>query len=183
MMARAVFLDRDGVLNRIVLRDGKPASPRSLAEFVLEPGVADALRPLDAAGFLLFAVTNQPDIRRGLMDNATLDAMSSLLLEALPLREVVACRHDDRDACDCRKPKPGMLTALAHRWRIDLAASTMIGDQDRDMACGRAAGCTTIQLQKSYNSGAGADWRVADLAEATSVILGNAQRRPNLRTG
>jgi len=170
-MTRAVFLDRDGVLNSVVMRDGKPASPRSLAEFVLEPGVEEALRPLDAAGFLLFAVTNQPDVRRGLLDAAVLESMSAQLQATLPLREVLACRHDDRDACDCRKPKPGMLTELAGRWQIDLGRSFMIGDQDRDMACGRAAGCKTIQLEKDYNHGIAADWRVPDLAAATAVVL------------
>ena len=171
-MTPAVFLDRDGVLNAIVTRDGKPASPRSLDEFTIEPGVPDALRIIAEAGFLLFAVTNQPDIRRGLLTDAVLDAMAGRLLEKLPLREVLACRHDDRDACTCRKPKPGMLHDLAARWPIDLHRSFMIGDQDRDMTCGRAAGCATIQLAKSYNTGAGADWRVADLAAAAAIVLG-----------
>ena len=155
-----------------------PPPPRSLAEFTLAPGVPAALQTMAQAGFLLFAVTNQPDIRRGLLDPAVLDAMSDRLRASLPLREVLACPHDDRDACACRKPKPGMLVDLAARWAVDLDRSFMIGDQDRDMACGRAAGCRTIQLTKGYNTGAGADFRVTDLAEAAAIVLGGAAANP-----
>ncbi|MBV9735999.1 MAG: HAD family hydrolase [Acidisphaera sp.] len=166
-----MFLDRDGVLNAVVMRDGKPASPRRPEEFVLESGVEDALGRLHAAGLKLFVVTNQPDVSRGLMDDAALDAMHRTLRERLPIAEIACCRHDDAQGCACRKPKPGMLLDLATRWDLALAKSVMIGDQDRDMACGRAAGCATIQLARPYNSGAGAQHRVADLAAAVAIIL------------
>ena len=168
---RAVFLDRDGVLNAVVMRDGKPASPRSLEEFVLEPGVEAVLAQLRRAGLLLFVVTNQPDISRGLMSSAALDAMHHVLRERLPIADVACCCHDTAQNCGCRKPKPGMLLDLAARWRVSLPESVMVGDQDRDMACGRTAGCSTIQLARPYNIGEGAQHRVADLAAAAAIIL------------
>ena len=139
-MNRAVFLDRDGVLNRVVWREGKAASPRALSELEIEPEAPAALAALKAAGFLLFVVTNQPDVRRGLMAGETLDAIHAALAEALPVDEIAACRHDNADDCACRKPKPGLLLDLAARHDIDLSTSFMVGDQDRDIACGRAAG-------------------------------------------
>ena len=170
-MSRAVFLDRDGVLNRIVRREGKAASPRSVDELIIEPEAAAALAALKAAGFKLFVVTNQPDVRRGLMPKANLDAIHGAMRRALPVDDVAVCEHDNADECACRKPRPGMLLDLAKRHRIDLAASIMVGDQDRDIACGHAAGCATVLLDRDYNSGAGADHVVATLSQAAAVIL------------
>ncbi|MBV9782893.1 MAG: HAD family hydrolase [Acidisphaera sp.] len=171
-MRPAVFLDRDGVLNTVIYRDGRPASPRGLEEFVLEPGAPEALARLRDAGWLLFVVTNQPDISRGLLQPSILAAMHRELARCLPLDEILACPHDDADGCTCRKPRPGMLLDLARRWRVSLDRSFMIGDQDRDMQCGRAAGCATIQLARPYNTGQGADHRVACLDAAVTLVLG-----------
>lgn len=168
---RAVFLDRDGVLNEIVERDGKPASPRTVGELRIVADAAPALEALKAAGFHLFVVTNQPDVSRGLMSGEALDAIHAAVAEALPVEEIAACRHDNADNCACRKPKPGLLTDLAARHGIDLAASWMVGDQDRDIACGRAAGCKTILLARAYNSQAGADHAAASLTQAADIIL------------
>jgi D-glycero-D-manno-heptose 1,7-bisphosphate phosphatase len=170
-MSRAVFLDRDGVLNRVVWRDGKAASPRTLDELVIEPEAPAALASLKAAGFKLFVVTNQPDVRRGLMAKSALDAIHGALRDALPVDEVAVCDHDNADDCACRKPRPGMLLDLARRHDLDLSASIMVGDQDRDIACGRAAGCATVLLARPYNSGAGADHVVKTLPQAMSVIM------------
>jgi D-glycero-D-manno-heptose 1,7-bisphosphate phosphatase len=170
-MNRAVFLDRDGVLNRIVWRDGKAASPRTVEELVIEPEAPAALSALRAAGFLLFVVTNQPDVRRGLMAKSALDAIHSALRDALPVDEIAVCDHDNTDDCACRKPRPGMLLDLARRHDLDMSSSIMVGDQDRDIACGRAAGCATVLLARPYNAGAGADHVVDDLSQALSVII------------
>ena len=170
-MNRAVFLDRDGVLNRIVWRDGKAASPRTVEELIVEPDAPAALAAMKAAGFKLFVVTNQPDVRRGLMEATALDAIHTALRQALHVDDVAVCTHDNADACACRKPRPGMLLDLARRHDVDLSASIMVGDQDRDIACGHAAGCATVLLARPYNSGAGADHVVDTLSQAMSVIL------------
>lgn len=142
----AIFLDRDGVLNDVVWRDGKPASPRTVDELRIADGAAEAVRAMRAAGYLTFVVTNQPDVRRGKMTAQALDAIHAALIRTVPVDEVRACLHDNIDACDCRKPKAGMLLDLAARWNIDLSASWMVGDMDRDVQCGRAAGAHTVLL-------------------------------------
>lgn len=169
----AVFLDRDGVLNRVVMRDGKAASPRSVDELQIEPEAPATLAALKAAGYLLLVVTNQPDVRRGLMSADTLDALHARLAEALPLDEIAACLHDNADACACRKPKPGLVLDLAARHGVDLRRSWLIGDQDRDIACGKAAGCNTVLLGRDYNSGidAGSDQVVETLSQSLAYIL------------
>lgn len=146
----AVFLDRDGVLNAAIVRDGQPYPPGSLAEMTLVPGVQEACARLKQCGFLLIVVTNQPDIARGTATNAAVEAINAALQAKLGLDEVCICPHDDADACVCRKPKPGLLLAAADRWKIDLANSFMVGDRWRDIEAGRAAGCRTVFIDYDY---------------------------------
>jgi D-glycero-D-manno-heptose 1,7-bisphosphate phosphatase len=169
---RAVFLDRDGVLNAAVVRDGLPYPPRSVDEVEILPGVEEACSRLDAAGFDLVVVTNQPDIARGTQTLDTVRRINDALLTALPLGEVVICPHDDADGCDCRKPKPGMLVAVAERRGIDLSASFMVGDRWRDVVAGIRAGCRTLLIDRNYDErSVRADASVADLGEAAVWIL------------
>src|SRR5690349_6729200 len=111
MVKAAVFLDRDGVVNANVLRDGKPVAPTKIDEFRLLPGVEEAVRRLKNAGYIVIVCTNQPDIATGRTARATLDAMHDIVREKLKVDDIKACFHTDKDDCDCRKPKPGMLVA------------------------------------------------------------------------
>lgn len=170
---RAVFLDRDGVLNELVERDGQPASPRTLAEFALvESAVVDVAR-LRAAGFQVFVVTNQPDVVRGRMERTEMEGMLAHVSDRLDVQEVRACLHDDADDCTCRKPKDGMLRELAQRWHVDLSRSFMVGDTWRDMQAGRSAQCTTILV--GNENADDADMHAASLSEAVDLILGDSQ--------
>ena len=174
----AIFLDRDGVLNDVVWRDGKPASPRTVDELRIAEGAAQTVQALRTAGYLTFVVTNQPDVRRGKMTGEALDAIHAALVQAVPVDAVRACLHDDADQCSCRKPKAGMLLDLAARWNVDLSQSWMVGDMDRDIVCGRAAGVRTVLLDRPYNSRSGADVIVADLSQATALILQTTPAAP-----
>lgn len=149
--ARAVFLDRDGVLNRSVVRDGRPYAPTRLEELELLPGVVDATHTLRRAGFLLIVVTNQPDVGAGRQQRQTVERMNAELRGWLPLDDIKVCYHVDADACACRKPKPGMIVEAAGQWGIDLAASVMVGDRWRDVEAGQAAGCRTIFVEGGYD--------------------------------
>jgi D-glycero-D-manno-heptose 1,7-bisphosphate phosphatase len=169
---RAVFLDRDGVLNRVVLRDGAPGSPRQPAELELVPDAAAAVARLRGAGFLTFVVTNQPDLARGLMSPSAHRVITERIRSAVRPHDMAACPHDDAHACPCRKPKPGMLTALASRWGVRLDASYMVGDGWKDVAAGRAAGCRTVLLRTDYNVGVGADDVAHGLGAAVDLIVG-----------
>jgi D-glycero-D-manno-heptose 1,7-bisphosphate phosphatase len=177
---RAVFLDRDGVINQVVFRNGLPGSPRHLGEFMLEPGVDHALEFLSRGGFRIFVVTNQPDLARGLLRPDDHKAIVMKLRDHLPMVEGFAvCPHDDRDGCACRKPRPGMLLALCRQENLEMASSWMIGDSARDTEAARSAGCRSILLERGYNRGACADFRTSTLLQAVEIILsaGNGYNR------
>lgn len=167
----AVFLDRDGVINRAIIREGKPHPPDRLDDLEVLPGVGDALTRLKAAGFALVVVTNQPDVARGRQTAFTVHAMHDRLAALLPIDEFRVCWHDDRDSCDCRKPKPGLITRAP---LYDLSRSVVVGDRWRDVEAGRNAGClAAILVDYGYDEGLRVepDVRVRSLAEAADWIL------------
>jgi D-glycero-D-manno-heptose 1,7-bisphosphate phosphatase len=170
---RAVFLDRDGVINAVSLRDGTPYPPATAAEVEILPGVAQALWRLRAAGFRLIVVTNQPDVARGTQSRAVVDAINATLASRLPIDEFRVCEHDDADGCSCRKPKSGLLEAAARDARLSLSASYMVGDRWRDVEAGRNAGCTTIFVDRHYRERRPdhPDLTVGSLPEAVEWIL------------
>lgn len=172
-MKRAVFLDRDGVINRAVVRDGKPYPPATLEEFELLPGVEQTIRSLRVAGYLVIVVTNQPDVATGVQSRDVVDAMHGKLRAAGLCDDIKVCYHADADACGCRKPKPGMLFEAAREWRIELADSFVVGDRWRDVAAGKAAGCYTFFIDYKYRErrADNPDAVVASLEEAGRIIL------------
>jgi D-glycero-D-manno-heptose 1,7-bisphosphate phosphatase len=147
---KAVFLDRDGVLNRATVRDGKPYPPADLDELEILPDVPAALALLKNAGFLLLVVTNQPDVARRTQQQPVVENIHKALQAALPIDDFFVCYHDDREACDCRKPKPGLLLQAAVRYGVELSDSFLIGDRWRDIEAGRAAGCYAIWIDRGY---------------------------------
>jgi len=174
MVGRAVFLDRDGVINENMVRDGRPVAPTRLEDFRILPGVEAAVRRLKAAGFAIVVVTNQPDIATGRTPRAAVEAMNEVVRQELAVDDVMVCQHVDADGCTCRKPKPGMLLTAAAERAIDLKTSYLIGDRGRDIEAGRAAGCLTILVHSGYGhaaDGAGPDAIVTSLSEAVELIL------------
>lgn len=150
-MRRAVFLDRDGVLNAAILDgNGRPRPPASPEEFIIPPCVPGACAKLRAAGFLLVCVTNQPDLARGRAVRTFVDWANREVENACGLQAVLVCPHDDGNNCDCRKPKPGLIHRAARTFGIDLAQSFMIGDRYRDIEAGQAAGLRTVMLDYGY---------------------------------
>jgi len=149
-MAKAVFLDRDGVINRAFVRDGKPFPPDSLAELELLPDVREAVGLLKKNGFLVIVVTNQPDVGAGRQKREVVEALHAQLMAELPLDAIKVCYHVEEDRCTCRKPKPGMLLEAAAEHGIELARSCLVGDRWRDVAAGRAAGCRSYFIDYGY---------------------------------
>ncbi len=150
---RAVFMARDGVLNRAVIVEGRPHAPRRVEEFELLPGVVEACARLKAAGFLLIVATNQPDVGRGLLTQAAVEAMHERLQAQIPLDHLEVCYAAGSSAgqpSDFRKPAPGMLLRAAHALGVTLQVSWMVGDRWRDVDCGRNARCRTIFLNHGY---------------------------------
>jgi D-glycero-D-manno-heptose 1,7-bisphosphate phosphatase len=169
-MNRGIFLDRDGVINRGLLHNGKPFSPRMFEEFEILPGVKNALDSFRDMGFINIVITNQPDIARGLMDIEELNKMHSLIRGILAVDDIFVCPHDENDYCLCRKPKGGMLIEASKKWWIDLKTAFMIGDTWKDMIAGKEAGCETILVDMPYNQKVESDYRVKELKEAIEII-------------
>lgn len=173
-LKKAIFLDRDGVLNEAILQNGVPYPPSTLSELKIPPGVQTALDALKSAGFLLIGATNQPDVARGKTTRAQVERINSTLMGLLPLDEIAVCYHDDNDHCTCRKPQPGLLknASLAHG--IDLNQSYMIGDRWKDIEAGINAGCKTIWLYFDYQEkkpSKPADFVTDSLVKAAEWIL------------
>ena len=172
-MKRAVFLDRDGVLNAPELRDGKARAPLTLEAFRPYRWAADAVSSLREGGFVCVVVTNQPEVATGELAPATLDAMHRRLRDEVGVDGVYVCPHRDEDDCRCRKPRPGLLLQAAGEWGVDLAASFMVGDRRRDVDAGRAAGCLTVLVESAATEpDAGMpDYRARDVQAAAATIL------------
>jgi len=177
-------LDRDGVINQAEIRDGAPRPPRDLEDFVLLPGVVEAVHLLRRAGFAIVIVTNQPDVARGDQRRSVVEAMNELVRQALEPDRIDVCYHDEADGCDCRKPAPGMLLAAAKDLALDLSASFMVGDRWRDIDAGRQAGCRTIFVDRGYaeRQPAAPDAVVADLPEAVAWITTNVTQNQEARS-
>ena len=173
----AVFLDRDGTLNRQVIREGKPYPPQRLEDFELFPDAPAACARLASAGFTLVVATNQPDVGRGTQSQAVVEAMHARLQQLIPqIVRVEACYAPGRDETPPdprRKPEPGMLFDAARALGLDLARSWMIGDRWRDIDCGKRAGVRTVFIDFGYAEElrAAPDFTVKSLAEAAAVVL------------
>jgi D-glycero-D-manno-heptose 1,7-bisphosphate phosphatase len=172
---KAVFLDRDGVINRPIIAGGKPYPPRTVADFEILPGVVQACADLKHAGYLLVVVTNQPDVGRGILKKEVVEAIHHTMVRQLPIDRVEVCYHAGTKfgvECECRKPRPGMLFAAAEKLAIDLKRSFMVGDRWRDIECGRSAGCRTILIDWDYQEELRhrPDYRVSNLSEAAKLI-------------
>lgn len=172
MKHRAIFLDRDGVLIRNDVREGRPHAIAVGDKLEILPGVREACTALINLRYRLVMVTNQPDVATGRTPREFVENTNSQLSRELRLDDVRVCFHDDRADCSCRKPKPGMLLAAARDLDLDLAGSIMIGDRWRDVAAGKAAGCRTIFVDRGYAEPMRepADHTVTSLADAVLWI-------------
>lgn len=181
MSRPAVFLDRDGTINRIVIRDGRAYPPAEVQDMDIPADVPDALRRLGEAGFALVVVTNQPDVARGRQTRANVERINAALAARLPIDQFRVCYHDDDDGCACRKPKPGLLLQPP---LYDISRSILIGDRWRDIEAGRRAGVQrTILIDSGHSEPCDIepDVRLCSLSEAADWILAlNAPRRRDL---
>jgi D-glycero-D-manno-heptose 1,7-bisphosphate phosphatase len=173
MVRKAVFLDRDGVINANVMRDGLAVAPTRVEDFRFLPGVAGAVRDLSEAGFRIIVITNQPDLATDRTTQAIVHAMHDQIRSQLPIDDIKMCGHVDADNCTCRKPKPGMLLEAAADWDLDLRQSYLVGDRWKDVEAGRVAGCLTLFVDDGMgeNRSMPADRIVRSLAEAARLIL------------
>jgi len=167
---KAIFFDRDGIINKVIFRENKISSPWRLEEFEIIPQVRDIL--LEFQDFLKIVFTNQPDVSRGNLAIEELERMHKLLLEKLPIDDIEYCIHDDHHNCSCRKPKPGLLFQAAEKYNIDLSNSYVVGDSWKDIKAGKTAGCKTILIRTEYNKDYfdDYDFEVSQLKEIVEII-------------
>lgn len=181
MKSRAIFLDRDGVLNRPVIRDGKPYPPVRPEDVEIYAGLREQLQHLKDRGFVLIVVTNQPDVARGTTRKETVELINDLIGRELPaIDRFLVCFHDGDD-CDCRKPRPGMLLAGAREFDVDLTRSYIIGDRRGDVEAGMAAGSRTIFIDRAYREAPPSvcDHRVSSTREALTIIENESEDEKN----
>lgn len=173
MKKTAIFLDRDGVLNEVVIKAGKPSPPDSVETLRIVPGVDEALKALKDTACLLIVVTNQPDVARGTTSRKRIDDINHYLMATLPLDDIYVCFHDDSDACACRKPAPGLLLKAQQHYDIDLSSSIMVGDRWKDVAAGAALGVKTVWIDRRYDeqNPEGYDHSAASLIEALPWMM------------
>ncbi len=146
---KAVFFDRDGVLNHSNVRNGRPYAPTNLDQFSLIEDASKAVELVKSLGYLIIVVTNQPDVGRGILKRETLNAMHKILKEYIQIDDIYTCEHSE--SCPCYKPNPGMLHKAAEKWGINLGESYMVGDRWRDVGAGNSAGCQTIFIDYGYD--------------------------------
>lgn len=172
-----IFLDRDGVLNKSIIREGKPYPPRDFKEFEWIPGVIEQCLNLKKAGYLLVVVTNQPDITSKLTNWKTVHQIHAELLKQVPFNAIKVCT-DLEESSFHKKPNPGMLLEAAQELNIDLIRSWMIGDRWRDIEAGKNAGCKTIWINCGYQERVPEkpDYTAQSMKEAADIIL-NLRRK------
>lgn len=177
---RAVFLDRDGVLNKAIVREGKPYPPANLSELEILPGVTEAINILREAGFILIVVSNQPDVARGTTTKHMVEEINHFLDDKLNIDRFIMC-YDDDDQSQFRKPRPGMLLAGAQEFEISITDSFMVGDRWRDIEAGISAGCKTIFIDYGYSEKqpSNHNFKVQSLLEAAHIIITNKRESLN----
>lgn len=177
---RAIFLDRDGVINT-----NRDDHVKSWDEFEFIPGALTALRQLYLAGFSVFVITNQAVVGRGqvscrIIDDIHARMMQQILLHGGKIQDLRYCPHAPHENCCCRKPKPGMLQQLASAWKIDTSSTYLVGDALTDIAAGQAVGCTSIlvrtgrgaeQAQLPEAKAHPADYIATDLLQAVCWLI------------
>lgn len=174
-LKKAVFLDRDGVINHVILKRGLVASPRTVNELRIISGVIEAISDLNNAQFELVVITNQPEVSRGTLSMENLIEMHQEITRQTGLSQFYICTHDDKDECSCRKPKPGLILEAAEKLNIDPQKSFLVGDRWKDIKAGQAAGCQCFFVDYNYHEvQPSPPFRVvASLQEASSLILEN----------
>jgi D-glycero-D-manno-heptose 1,7-bisphosphate phosphatase len=170
-MKKAVFIERDGVLNEVQVTPKNPVAPLTFEEFKVCKSALAPLRTLKEAGFILIVTTNQPGLSRGYQSRRDLDLMHAQLRKIFPLDDILVCPHEENDHCPCRKPKPGLMIEAAFKWHLNLDHSFVISDKWQDAEAARTAGCTSLLLQSPWIGQGHHDFVLPNLKSIAEKII------------
>lgn len=178
-MNRALFLDRDGILDELVFypSHGEWEAPRRVEDVRMIEGIREPLQRLADAGWLLFVVTNQPNVAKGKATREQVESVHDHIVQSLavPIAKSYQCFHQASDGCNCRKPSPHFLKEAAREFDVDLTQSWTVGDQDSDLLAGRNAGTSVALIEhrgSEHKRGqVEPDLRANDLGELVRVLL------------
>lgn len=170
-MKKAVFIERDGILNEVKAGPKHQIAPLTLEEFKVNKKAEPALRKLKTAGFVLIVTTSQPGLSRGYQSRRELDRMHEIIKKSFPLDDLMVCPHDESDHCPCRKPRPGLLIEAAFKWHLNLDHSFVVSDKWQDAEAARTAGCTSLLLQSPWVGNVHHDFVLPDLEAIVEKIL------------
>lgn len=185
-MKRALFLDRDGILDELVFypSHGEWEAPRRVEDVRMIEGIRAPLQRLIDAGWLLFIVTNQPNVAKQKATLEDVQAVHEHVVQSLgvTITKSYQCFHQASDRCGCRKPSPHFLREAANEFDVDLTQSWMVGDQDSDLLCGRNAGCRVALIEhrgsEHKRGNVEPDLRVKDLEELVSALIPTSSATP-----
>jgi D-glycero-D-manno-heptose 1,7-bisphosphate phosphatase len=150
-MNSAIFLDRDGVVNYSIIREKKPYAPICLDELKIIPEIKSVIDFFKKRKFMVFVITNQPDVARGKVTKDEVEKINASILSQLSIDEIFTCYHDNQDQCECRKPKPGAFVTLSQKYNVDLSKSIMVGDRAKDIEAAKNANCPSVFIDYGYN--------------------------------
>ena len=170
-MKRAVFIERDSILNEVRSGPKQQIPPMGLEDFKIISEAAEPLKKLKAVGFVLIATTNQPGLSRGDQSRRELDRMHDMLRRSFPLDDIMLCPHDEADQCPCRKPRPGLLIEAAFKWHLNLDHSFVVSDKWQDAEAARSAGCTSLLVNSPWIKQVHRDFVLPNLGSIVDKIL------------
>lgn len=148
---KAIFLDRDGVINNNIIESGKPYPPLKLGSVHVIKGMKELIKKWQDEKYLVIVITNQPDVAAHLVTKNKVDKINKFLKNELNFDDIFVCYHGEKDNCNCRKPKIGLFLQAQEKYNIDMKKSWMIGDRWKDIEAGKKAGCKTIYLNYGYD--------------------------------
>ena len=170
---KAIFLDRDGVINKVILKNNKPYSPLLFKDFVINEQIPNLLEFLKMKGFLLIVITNQPEIKRKNLKYTELNQMHEFIKSHLKVDAIYCCDHDDDDGCSCRKPDIGLFKKAQKDFNISNKISYMIGDRYKDMIAAKNFGCKSVLINKNYDEKIiPGDYEVVDHKDLKNLFMG-----------
>ena len=173
MVSRAVFLDRDGVINKSFTLNGKPKAPLTFKEFRFLPNSKKSISLLVKNNFLVFVITNQPDIGNGITKLSEVILMHDKICNQTEVKEIFLCPHSQKNDCSCRKPKAQFVLLAKKKYILDLTRSYFIGDRFADVQTGINAGCKTIFINRQYDEACPEDhdYEVKNIYQAVKLII------------